>query len=220
MTQQKILWIVQLIQFKTTTQLFRGKYQYKIVLVCPGAHLFRTGLDDALEQLKQVNLGKTDTKWRTTYIKTQEDLDYAFKLHHQLASMTDFDVRVESPWISIYANDKKKIDKIANTDTNRVKYICIPPANITLDSNTVIMPKINFEYRVTLGKTTQEHHAFIDWAEANKKLKLTKSCKKELGKPRSWGGTHFYITGDNNLLMTKMHLGGSISKVERIIKQG
>jgi hypothetical protein len=39
-----------------------------------------------------------------------------------------------------------------------------------------------------------------------------------LGKSRSWGGTHFYITGDNNLLMAKMHLAGAISKVERIIK--
>jgi hypothetical protein len=209
-----------LIQFKTTTQLFRGKYQYKIVLVCPGAHLFRNGLDEALDQLKKVNLGRTDTKWRTTYIKTQEDLDYAFKLHNVLAKMTDLDFRVESPWISIYAKDRKQIDKISNVDSNRVKYISIPPSNVTLDSDTVIMPKINFEYRVTLGKTNQEHQAFIQWAETNKKLKLTKSCKKELGKQRSWGGTHFYITGDNNLLLTKMHLGGSISKVERIIKQG
>jgi hypothetical protein len=209
-----------LIQFKTTTQLFWKKYQYKIVLVCPGAHLFRNGLDEALEQLKKVDLARTDSKWRTTYIKNQEDLDYAFKLHNVLAKMTDLDFRIESPWVSIYANNRKQIDKIINVDSDRVKYVCIPPANVTLDSDTILMPKMNFDYRVTLGKTTQEHQAFIAWAEANKKLKLTKSCKKELSKPRSWGGTHFYITGDNNLLMTKMHLGGSISKVERIIKQG
>ena len=209
-----------MIQFKTTTQLFWKKYQYKVVLVCPGAHLFRNGLDDALEQLKKVNLGKTDSKWRSTYIRTQEDLDYAFKLHGTVSKMSDLDFRIESPWISIYSNNRSQIDKIIRIDNNRVKYVCIPPANVTLDSDTILMPKINFEYRVTLGKTTQEHQAFIDWAEANKKLKLTKSCKKELSKSRSWGGTHFYITGDNNLLMTKMHLGGSISKVERIIKQG
>ena len=209
-----------MIQFKTTTQLFYRKYQYKIVVVCPGAQLFRNGLEQALEHLTKVNLGKTDSKWRTSHIKTQEDLDYSFKLHNALSAMTDFDVRVESPWISVYANDKKQIDKITRIDNSRVKYICVPPNNITLDSNSIIMPKMDFEYRVTLGKTNQEHNAFIQWAETNKKLKLTKSCKKELSKPLSWGGTHFYITGDNNLLMTKMHLGGSISKVERIIKQG
>ena len=52
----------------------------------------------------------------------------------------------------------------------------------------------------------------------NKKCKLTKSCTSALLRPRSWGGQHFYITGDNNLLMAKMHLGSSIAKVERIIK--
>ena len=215
------MWIVQLTQFKTTTQLFYRKYHYKIVVVCPGAHLFRSGLDQALDHLTKVNIGRISSVLaRTSHIKTQEDLDYAFKMHNALSAMTDFDVRVESPWISIYANDKKQIDKIARIDNNRVKYVCTPPANVTLDSNSIIMPKMDFEYRVTLGKTNQEHRAFIDWAETNKKLKLTKSCKKELSKPLSWGGTHFYITGDNNLLMTKMHLGGSISKVERIIKQG
>jgi hypothetical protein len=205
-------------QFKTTTQLFYGKYQYKIVVVCPGAQLFRNGLDQALDHLTKVELGSTASRWRTSHIKTQEDLDYAFKLHNALSVISNFDVRVESPWISIYANDKKQIDEITRIDNARVKYVCVPPANVILDSNTIIMPKMNFEYRVTLGKTNQEHYAFIQWAETNKKLKLTKSCKKELSKPLSWGGTHFYITGDNNLLMTKMHLGGSISKVERIIK--
>ena len=39
-------------QFKTTTQLFYRKYQYKIVVVCPGAHLFRSGLDQTLDYLK------------------------------------------------------------------------------------------------------------------------------------------------------------------------
>ena len=206
-------------QFKTTTQLFYRKYQYKVVVVCPGAQLFRNGLEQAFDHLTKVDLESTASKWRTSHIKTQGDLDYAFKLHNTLSTMTDFDVRVESPWISIYGNNKKQIDKITRIDNDRVKYICVPPANVILDSNTIIMPKMNFEYRVTLGKTNQEHGAFIQWAETNKKLKLTKSCKKELSKPLSWGGTHFYITGDNNLLMTKMHLGGSISKVERIIKQ-
>ena len=80
------------------------------------------------------------------------------------------------------------------------------------------MPKMNFEFRVTLGKTTHENSAFVQWLEGNKKCRLTKSAKKDLLKTNSWGGKHFYITGDNNLLMAKMHLGGSISKVERIIK--
>ena len=174
-----------------------------------------------MERLIEIDLDKsqkTNLSWRTTTIKTQDELTYAFKLANVLNSLTDLDVRVESPWISVYSNSKADIEALANIDHDKVKYISEPPENNVLATNTVIMPKMDYEFRVTLGKTIQEHSAFISWAENNKKLKLTKSCIKDLSKSRSWGGTHFYVTGENNLLMVKMHLGGSLAKVERIIK--
>ena len=78
---------------------------------------------------------------------------------------------------------------------------------------------MNYDFRITLGKTSHEHSAFIAWAESNSKVKLTKSCKLDLLKDRTWGGKHLYVTGDNNLLMVKMQLGDSIAKIERIIKE-
>jgi hypothetical protein len=207
--------------YKTTRRLFRGVYQYKIVLVCAGAQLFRNAnMDDALDQLKKIDLSANTSQvsWRTSYIRTQDDLDYAFELQSLLSQLKDIDVRIESPWVTIYANSKSDIDELANLDTTKVKYISVPPDSTALDTDTVIMPKMDFDYRVTLGKTTQPNPAFVSWAESNKNCKLTKSCIRDLGKTRSWGGTHFYITGKNNLLMAKMHLAGAISKVERIIK--
>lgn len=132
--------------------------------------------------------------------------------------MHDIDVRVESPWLSIYTNTKSNIDQLVKLDDTKVKYVCVPPIDTALDKETIIMPKMNFDFRVTLGKTTTNYISFIDWAETNKKLKLTKSCKNDLSKDRSYGGTHFYVSGDNNLLLAKMHLGGCISKIQRIIK--
>jgi hypothetical protein len=205
--------------YKTTRKLFRNTYQYKIVLVCAGAHFFRSNdLSDVLAKLSEIDITSKKSNWRSNFIKTQEDLDYAFKLLTALGKIANIELRVESPWVSIYSNSKKDIDMLAKLEPANVKYICVPPKNSSLTNDTVIMPKMNFDYRVTLGKTLQENTAFIAWASTNKKCKLTKSCIRDLGKPRSWGGTHFYITGDNNLLMAKMHLGGSISKVERIIK--
>jgi hypothetical protein len=207
--------------YKTTRRLFRGVYQYKIVLVCAGAQLFRNAnMDDSLDQLKKIDLSANTSQvsWRTSYIRTQDDLDYAFELQSLLSQLKDIDVRIESPWVTIYANSKSDIDELANLDTTKVKYISVPPDSTALDTDTVIMPKMDFDYRVTLGKTTQPNPAFVSWAESNKNCKLTKSCIRDLGKTRSWGGTHFYITGKNNLLMAKMHLAGAISKVERIIK--
>lgn len=204
-------------QYKTTTKLFREQYQYKVVLVCPGSHWFRSGeLDTALTKLKSVDLKKQVL--RTSTIKSQDDLDYAFKVHDVLIKMKDIDIRVESPWLTVYANDKKGIDKLVKIDENKVKYVCAPAAGVTLTQGTIIMPKMDFDYRVTLGKTTQEHSAFVEWAEGNKKIKLTKTAKKDLLRDRTWGGKHIYVTGDNNLLLAKMHLGGSIAKVERIVK--
>ena len=132
--------------------------------------------------------------------------------------MQDFDLRVESPWISIYTNNKDDIVLLQNINSDVVKYISLPDPASTLESGVVVMPKTPFDYRITLGKTTKSHPEFVEWATALDKLKLTKSCIRALQNPRSWGGTHFYVKGDNVLLMAKMHLGGSISKIDRIIK--
>lgn len=206
-------------EFKPTRRLFKGTYQYKIVLVCAGAGWFRSGnWDYALEQLTKVDLDSIKVYRYSNSIKTKEDLEYALKLQAKLSSLDDIDVRVESPWITVYTNDKKNVDELIALNSDHVKYVCIPPGNLSLDENTIIMPKVDYEFRITLGKTTHEHSGFVEWAQSNSKVKLTKSCISALLKPRSWGGTHFYITGEKNLMLARMHLGGSIAKVERIIK--
>ena len=210
-------------QYKTTTKLFKGIYQYKIVLVCSGAHFFRSGdMASTLESLQQIDLVRNTSgipNWRHSLIKTQDDLDYAIKFQNALSKQPDIDVRVESPWITVYTNNKKNIDILTKLDKDRVKYVSAPAEKTTLEQNTIIMPKMNYDYRITLGKTIQEHSSFVEWAESNPKLKVTKSAKTDLLKPRSWGGKHFYLTGENNLLLAKMHLGSSIAKIERIIKE-
>jgi len=156
---------------------------------------------------------------KVEFTKNKDDTGYGIKLATELMHESAIDVRVESPWISIYTNNQSLIKKLVKINPDHVKYVCEPETGANLQEGTIIMPKMDYDYRVTLGKTVQEHSAFIAWADTNKKCKLTKSCIRELQRPRSWGGTHFYITGDNNLLLAKMHLGGSISKVERIVKK-
>ncbi len=130
--------------------------------------------------------------------------------------MEEFELRVENPWISIYTDNKKNVDALIKLDENRVKYISRPEHAIS--AGTIILPKVDYEFKVTIGKTTHENHAFVEWAESNPKVKLTKSCIKEMLKDQSWGGSYFYLTGEKTLLVAKMHLGGSITKIERILK--
>lgn len=205
--------------FKTTKKLFKGQYQYKLVITCAGASWFRGGdWDSVLDQLKKTNIIENAAIGFRTSIKTQEDLDYAFKLQSALRKLKDIEVRVESPWITVYTNSKSDVDSIIKLDNTKIKYVSVPPTNASLQEDVIILPKVDYDFKVTLGKTTSEHSSFVSWAESNNKVKLTKTCKRELTKNMSWGGTYFYVKGENNLLMAKMHLGGSINKVERIVK--
>lgn len=203
-------------QYKTTTKLFHGTYQYKIVLVSSGVSIFRNGVSAASETITSIQ--NQDKIGGYNIIKNKEDLHYISKLLGIFKKIKDFDYRIESPWLSVYSNSKQDVDKLANLDKNRVKYISIPPESGSLVENTVLMPKKNFDFKVTLGRTTSEHTTFVEWAEGNKNLELTKSCKRDLTRDRSWGGTHFYVTGEKNLMLTKIHLGTNIAKIERIVK--
>lgn len=187
----------------------------------PGAGFFRAGdMDNALKNLTKLafDINNPNNIAKRYSIKSKEDLMYAVDLHNQLKKFTDFEIRVESPFVSIYTNSNDNIEALISLDKDRVKYVSKPLKHGSLISGEVVLPKINFDYRVTLGKTTHENSAFVEWAAINKKLKLTKSCTRDLSKDRSWGGTYFYVSGDSNLLMVKMHLGSAINKVERIIK--
>jgi hypothetical protein len=207
---------------KTTNKLFNGTYQYKIVLVCAGASMFRNNdMDATIAKLDRINIHNNSHHPRSNKIGTKEDLAYAFQLASNLKRMGDqVDVRVESPWVSIYSNSEQFINTLAMLDEGRVKYISSPPPGVVLEAGTIILSKRDFEYRVTMGKSMQDQSAFVEWAEANTgKVLLTRSCKRDLLNDSSWGGSYFYITGDNVLLMAKMHLGSTIAKIERITRQ-
>jgi hypothetical protein len=208
-------------KYKETRSLFLGKYQYKIALVCSSATLFRGGdIDNAVMELAKIDLRAPEhfSYW-STRIKSSEDLEYVRSLCSDFKKITDYDLRVEQPIINIYTNDIKTVKMFEKKYCDNIKFISKPATDGVLTSDTIIMNKMNFDYRITMGATKQEYSTFVEWAENHPKIKLTKSCIRDLHRGRSWGGTHFYVSGDNNLLMTKMHLGGTISKVQRIIHQ-
>ena len=201
--------------YKTHNKLFNDTYNYKIVIVTPGAGRFRGG--DTASILKKLDEVDIVNDWS---IQTSVDLQYAKVLCNTLSMMKDFDVRVESPRISIYSNNLGDINYIANLDVERVKYISKPLDGVTLEEGTIVMANRDYDYRVSLGSTSIVHDAFIQWADANAdKVLLTNGCRRALSRPKSYGGSYFYIKGDKTLLMSKMHLGSSITKIDRILKK-
>lgn len=205
-------------QYKTTKKLFMGTYQYKVVLVCACAGMFRgNDLEKTKSYIANYDVNNPKNKWIWGGARTQADLDYAAELVSVLEKLENYTARVESPWLSVYSNSPKDLDLIAQINENAVKYYCVPPKD-GLEVGTVVMPKINHDFKVTLSKTTTSHSDFVEWAVNNNKIKLTHRCIKDLTKVRSWGGAHFYVTGEKTLLLAKMQLSGCIGKIERIVK--
>jgi hypothetical protein len=79
------------------------------------------------------------------------------------------------------------------------------------------MPTMNYEFRVTIGRTEKQYLDFLEWADAINKLRVTNGCREMLLQQASYGGGHFYVTGENMLLMCKMQLAGIKLTVDRIV---
>jgi hypothetical protein len=192
------------------------QYGYKAVLIVPAAQWFRSkNFEFTEEKLRDVNVNINNT---TSRIRTPGDLEYAKKVCAALQSLSDYDIRVETPLISVYTNNSQDIDKLCNIDLNRVKYISKPPAN-GISKNTVIMEQEGWDYKITLGRTRQSYENFVEWAENGKDLvKLTGGSKRALLRNGHWGGSHFYIKNEKALLMAKVFLSEGISRVDQVVK--
>jgi hypothetical protein len=201
-----------------TKSLFMNKYNYKIVVVCPAAAWFR-GKDPDFTELKLKDAKENPSNLYSLRFKTTVDFNYSLKLCNLTRSFSDYDIRIEHPIINFYTNDEKILKKIVSLDESRIKYVSIPNTNAPkLKENAVILKRLDFDYRVHVGKTSKSHLDFINWSENNKNLRLTKRLIKDLSRDRSWGGGYFYVKGAKNLTMVQMFLGSEISKIDNVIK--
>lgn len=203
------------VQIKQTSKLFSNKYKYKIVLVTPGAGWFRGGnLDNVLEQLSSLN--QANNHWNKK-VRTAEEKDYILAIHKVLSKISDYEIRVENPLISIYSNVEKNIELLAKIDASHVKYASVPALD-NLEINKVIVKKLDYDYKLTLGRTKQDFASFVAWCKDNKKIRLPERARRDLSKTHSWGGAHFYVKDEKALLMVKMFLSTHINKIEQTIK--
>lgn len=209
------------ILIKETKTLFAGKYNYKIVLVCPAAGWFRSkNYDFTRSKLDEVEPHHYHDKWFR--IKNDEDLNYCYKVLDVLEKFndTEYDIRIESPLISIYTNNKIYIEQLAGIDKETIKFVSLPAKNIQrLDPGKVVVKTLDYDYKVYLATIkNKDHSSFLNWTKDNNKIRITKRCIKDLNQRISWGGSYFYVKDAKTLTMVKMFLGTDISRVEQVIK--
>jgi len=207
-----------LIKIKYSQRLFENQYRYKTVVVCPGGHWFRgKNLNHAEEMLD--DWGKGDlNKYQWLKIKNIADHQYCIDLLRILKTCNNFHLRIEHPLLSFYSNDYNSVITIANLDTKKTKYVAEPPSNTNITQGEIILKRIDFDYKVTLGKTKQNFTNFVEWGENSKKIRMTKSCKKALQKDHSWGGTYFYVKDIQSMTLVKIFIGSDIARIDKVIK--
>ncbi len=201
------------IQTKATTKLFHNKYKYKIVLVSKVAKWFRGN------NLAHVKLLANHALVQQGKI-SKSDLDFAIRILTVLGNMDDYTLRVENPFLNIYTNTDDNVLKLSKLDVNRVKFVCLPAPNTEslLNEDSVIVKKLDFDYKVTMGRTNNSFESFVSWAKDNSNIKISKKAIKELSRDYSFGGYYFYVKGEKNLTLVKVFLGSNIQAVSNCVK--
>lgn len=210
-------------QIRETKKLFYNKYPHKIVIYCPGVHKLRCHtLDEALDILTI-----SDVKWRYQSLlsskkETNDEIEesnsrfeYVKNVINTLKTFDDYKLRIEYYWLSIYVVDQSKVDQIINLDKSRVKYVCIP--DIDLSPGEIVMADDRFDYRITISPSNSNHSSFVEWAENNKNIKVPNSSVSLLIRDHQYRQTYFYVKGDKQLSMVRLHLGSCIQRIEKII---
>jgi hypothetical protein len=191
-----------------TVKLFNNKYSKKIVITNRYSIYFRA-------------------KYLSTVLPTichpcdTLQLEYAKKIIGCLSHYKDeFDIRVESPRVTVYTNSINLIKDIIDVvDHNDIKKIYLPNPNYPpLNSKEIILKNIDFGYKVHISGNEKPYNEFLNWANTSDKIKLTNSASYQLSKSNKWRSSYFYVKDEKTITMTKLHLGNIITKIEKIIK--
>jgi len=196
-------------------KLYLGKYQHKIMLVVQGAHYLRGGnLDNSVDRIIS---SRDDYDYYGTKNRATRPQDYELLLNiiDTLRGIEDFTVRVEKCYLSIYVNKPNHIGWLKKVGGNAVREIHFPKVELTVGSVVSTLP---YDYKVhaQINRNT-DYEGFINWAQDNTNLRVPPRSLRTLQHMNYSQHIYFYVTGEKNLTMAKIHLGAGVKQVEKII---
>lgn len=202
-------------KIKPTTKLFNDTYKYKVVVVTALAHWFKKEfILNFTKKLKELT-ETSSSLW--IQLKKEGGSAYAESVYDVLTSITNYNVRVEHPYLHIYTNNLSDIQTIVDLNESRVKFVFLPENEDLLSAGVVFSKRINFQYKITLGQSAQSYDSFVKWCKDNPKIRITKKTEKNLLRARSYDPGYFYVKDDKSMTMVKMFVGAIIRKVETIV---
>lgn len=208
-------------KFKTP-KLFYKQYPYKLVFYTKFANSFRGNdlayiremLDQYYNSIKEGYTKLYLRRWKDQVPVTTEDLAEAHAIYSALSTNSEYRIRVENNYITIYSLDKRWLYKLA-TDLD-VQEWWEPIEH--LEPGILIMgPKMKgWEYKITLGPRVPK--SFYNWANNNiDKLKIGKKLQQYLKNHGFVDGYYFYVRNEKMLNLVSLVLGTGMQRIDKIV---
>lgn len=212
-------------QNHVTTKLFYDRWLYKLVVRNDVASIFRNKkLNHARDSLDRLQ-AQADSKvtqlqhftgfyiWEVSY----RDFEDAKTIYKELVKFEDCGVRIETKFISIYANDSKWLRKMMlDIDpVNRFEW-WQPNSQFVdlLQSNKIVSSIKGYKYKITLSDTNEE---FGRWIKNNRnKVKIGNIAYQKMLNNEHVNGYYFYVPNDKILLLIEMLLADKIRRVDEL----
>lgn len=221
----------------STQKLFYNQYLYKVYFYNELNGFFRTEfqkpgtLSYAREKLDQLteyyrNGMPMQTPIYRTFKNVDEEtyLDARFLYATLLRSKEQYRVRVESfNRISIFSNDEKFVDKIANGLRTKLIEIHKPDEvvkeEILSNANTIVSPNpVYWPIKVTMGKNKRDYSGLAKWAKANPdKVKIGEVALHALETHGFVSGYYLFVKSEKILNLINIMIGDNIRRIDTIV---
>ena len=213
-----------------TTNLFYNKYVYKLRIKNTVGSIFR-GMNlgfakaklDEMQSQAEAGMQIKSPFWRpknNKYITLETFMD-AYTLYSSLEANKDrCMVRIENNIIDLYSNSSDWLEDIAK----KIYAVSIhePKTDDALNyllenKNTVIQSgEVKWPYKAILGKSVDPN--FATYVEKNAdNIKMGLRALNSVRKKHNTEGYYFFTKDEKHLLLAKIAIGGSISKIVKYL---
>lgn len=209
---------------KHTNKLFHDKYVYKICVITPVATHFRTKIIEKtklvlqLQELEFIDGNRVFIKVGGLYSRTHATLDdvrSGLEIVNILENCTEYKLRIEGRFLSIYTNDETLIDSVSGLVGLHIRDIWKPIDNkskefLLTGPRSIIRKDYTHKYKVSIKGLKNEAETFKEWAAKLPKIKLSQNSYR-------WDG-YFYVQDQKTLSLCRLFLGDKVKKVEELVK--
>jgi len=209
-----------------TTKLFYDQYLYKLIVTNPIVSIFREkNLTFAREQLDKLQLEYelNSSLLFSSYLRTiklsEAEFTAAKILLAEFSMHKNYKLRVESPKVAIYSNNKVWIDTLLGKPLAITEFCEPNKSNIKLlVKNNIVINDKNFKYNYKITLKDKVNEQFYNWLVTNpNKVKIGDVCLESIKRGNYVRGFYFYLKGEQTLSIVNLMIGAEIARIDNIV---